>query len=374
MKYLSIIAAISLFLSSCRTNEERTIDSIKSFLTSKIENASGLKIIESSQVDFLYNGQRDSTVVAQYLNVLHEINEMQKAIDNFRTRIADGGQKIWLRTMPQNLKDAYQKIQLQKDKVDNTYFKLTELLDGANNHDQVIVGTWKSEQSAKIFGLKSLIIEFNANEEAYIGFFYFNNKSDSFDITGSIILKKEQTKDFGYITKHYINSKYESPSPDLEDYGIDIVPEDEDPTKTKEERELIKKKKIEEREQFVIQVENELQKSADQINDNTPIIFDKMLMLEGAEYDDFFNIFKTYYVLSVFKENYSTYQLDALKSLMKSSIKEQCRKILRQITASHKSKAELIEIYNYMRFRLEYIYKDLRDDVLFTVTIWPDDL
>lgn len=363
MRKLILFAVTSLFLSSCqfKSLKERKIDSIKSFLTSKIENTSEIEIIETSQADFLYNGIRDSVVIAQYLNVLHDAHEMQKSIDNFKMCVTDEKKRIWLKTMPRNQKNAYQKIQLQYDKAYRTYVDLVDLLGKPRIYSANVDTT-------------ALIAKYYIKGETHIGFFYFHNQLDLSTITGNILLTKDQIEDFSNITKHYIKLKYESPIPNLEDYGFDIVPEDEDPTKTKEERAEIKRKKAEEREKFANQVRDELEKIINQINESAPIPLDDVTVLHEMEYSRWSGGVITYYVLLVNRSDYSDYQWEAMKSFIKGGVVKRCSEMSRRIVASHKSKTELKELLNSIGLFWRYVYKDIKGNILFTIEITPSDL
>lgn len=271
-------------------------------------------------------------------------------------------------------KDAYQKVIEQHDKALHSYWNIISEYD-KNSYK------WDSQINAtetdNIGSLSNhLIIEYKKNTgEKMIGVFYFNNTQSN--IAAAYQFTQEQVK---WISNLYINRKKYNTSfiPNLENEGFDIIQEEEDPTKTKEERTKIKSREIAEKEkrkneELDTQIKNDIHAYINAMNANGSVQVDDITIFQKAAYNS--STISIYYRLNARKSDYSSYQWEAIGDFKKTDIREQCKDVLKYFIGNVTvSRYEVEEAFERIGLKWKYIYKDLHGNTLFTIEITADEL
>lgn len=164
----------------------------------------------------------------------------------------------------------------------------------------------------------------------------------------------------------------------LESLGFDIVPDDEDPTKTKEERQEIKRLAIiaeENRKNREIdtQIIADLKTFIKYWNQDVPKCVDDVTIADKAS----FNSHKiTYnYTLIAQKSDYSSYQWEALKETMEANLLDECQNILVYFqNKGRMSTYDIKQAFERIGLSWDYVYRDINGRHLFTINISADKL
>lgn len=401
MKQIFGVLLTLILLTACQSVDEKRKDSIKDILSKKgVSNS----MIEFLSEDSLMIPLLDSEVMELSIVVLGKINDSQNSIDEFinflqeDTTNEDSSKRIWLKTMTPQQNLAYHKI-LNEEKETGS---LWELLG------KKIM--WKATNSFKD-SPTIITVEYTDNHlldstKKMRGIFYFNDTNRVSVISKYYILTlQEYNQAVGVsIAASKNNSNI---LPKLDNLGYDIVPIDEDPTKTKEERVEIKRiqrekelaeeqrqrdlaeaqrqkelaeaqhKREEEEKKRLKQIDNKIIKDIKTFisywNQGCPTQVDEVTIGVNA----IFRSNKIYYnyKLLVNKGDLSSSQWENIKSTMERNLKSECQNILQYFVNDQKlSIYEIKQAFKRIGLSWSYTYKDIYGRTLFSVIITPEDL
>lgn len=363
------IALSQVVIVSCQSLEEKRLESIKLYLEGET-NPNDIKIISLEDKTPLNKIIQDSLITARFVNLLQNIDDTRKAIDSFKESTADSSKRVWIKTMTKEQKDAYQMFMKFRSKALGSYQNISSY-----NWDSQVNTTGTNNISIPS---NYIITDYKNNRgEKIIEVFYFNGTKNQSDI--SVSYKFTQ----GWIecaSNIYINrnTHYTSPIPSLENEGFDIVPEDEDPTKTKEERAEIKAQEITEKEKrknekLDTQIKNDIRAYINAMNANGSVQVDDITIFQKAAYNS--STISIYYRLNVKKSDYSSYQWEAMGDFKKTDIREQCKDVLKYFIGNVSvSRYEVEKAFERIGLKWKYIYKDIYGNTLFTIEITADEL
>lgn len=208
---------ISLILSACSTSEEKRMEAIQSLLSEEIEKTAHIEILDISY-DSVYSNQLNINTLNGIQEIILLRDSIVQELNNFKTQYADENCRVWLKDTSNDLRTSFESI---GNKTDHMYSLINELSIKCNSDSRI-------GQSQT-----SVVVKYKSNGKIRYGLFIF---SDNETITEYKILSLEEYSSI----EEFINyAKIDATKyiPIFENLGVDIVPEDEDPTKTREERE-----------------------------------------------------------------------------------------------------------------------------------------
>lgn len=223
IKPVFLIASILITLYACSSPDTQRKEAIKTLLTSKVENWVDCEMLNESY-DSIYSTERN----IDYINTIQDLiilrDSTLQMLKHFKSKHTDTNSRIWLKNINGEARLAYDSILTIEERMS------TMISDFALNLN-----------SDKMIGkpYQSIVLKFTANDIPQYGLFVFNEKNE---ITRYKIFSEREYN----AINDFINVARENAIkyiPNFEDFGIDIVPEDEDPSKNKAEREQIKAEK-----------------------------------------------------------------------------------------------------------------------------------
>lgn len=153
-----------------------------------------------------------------------------------------------------------------------------------------------------------------------------------------------------------------------------MVPKDEDPTKTRKEREEIKMRQrlLEENHKIDSEITAGIRKFVNNMNKGGATQVDEMTTFVKSSLNGY--TINVYYNLYADKSEYSSYQWQAFGSMMEQTLKEQCQNVIQYFVNNDTPKYKVKEAFNRLGVKWKYLYRDYYGRNLFTVTITSDDL
>ena len=220
--YLTLIFLI-LFLSSC--------DNRLFIATSFVEDSLELQDIDVLSTDFssISIPIHDSNALKKLLEFLKLKEEYETTLSNYIKTHFSEQKRVWMRTMTKEQLATYKKLQKQYWKLESN--SLPSIFYQALLDKEKYASVWIKYKKENSDSIK-------------YGVFYFNEKGEiknhiifNEDTYSAIKGQAETYKKIGVVPRYT--------APSFDSFGLDIVPEDEDPSKTREERIAIKEKETE---------------------------------------------------------------------------------------------------------------------------------
>lgn len=212
-KYSIIIILLELLLSSCSTPEEQRLNAINSLLSDTIEREKSIKIIKVDY-DSIYSTQRN----IEHINTVKEIVLLRDStidlLKEFKTNYTDNNCRVWLKNVNDGINSSLTKIRHNTDKMQSLIVDLASTC----NTDPMIGNPQQS-----------IVLQYKANDVTKYGLFIFTENNDISDFI--TLSEDEYTSINAFLAKAQGNALQYVPT--FEMMGIDIVPEDEDPSKSK---------------------------------------------------------------------------------------------------------------------------------------------
>lgn len=211
---------IALLFSGCSRSEEQRREAIKLLLTEQIEKTPQIEIVNESY-DSVYSTHRNISYLNEIQKIILLRDSLAESLADFKTRHANKENRVWLKTLEGETRYSYKEIGDNEERLCSLVVEMAEKC----NSDTMI---GRPQLSA--------FIKYNSANTTKYGLFIFkgNKKISEY----KIFTEEEYEALNDFITQAQKNAiKY---IPSFESVGIDVVPEDEDPSKTKEERAKIK--------------------------------------------------------------------------------------------------------------------------------------
>lgn len=218
-KIVILLSSMLLFL-ACSTPEERRSNAIKSILSNTIEKTDAIEVINESY-DSIYSTQRNIKHIKKIQEIILLRDSTLQMLTNFKAKYADENNRVWLKNVSNELKDSYEEILKAEARMVSS---INDLATSCNS--DTMIG--KPQQS--------IVLKYKANGTIKYGLFIFNENTE---ISHYKIFSEEE---YSLINNFITIAQKDAIEfiPYFENVNIDIVPEDEDPTKSKEERKRIK--------------------------------------------------------------------------------------------------------------------------------------
>lgn len=351
LKLLIIVLSISCIFVGCKSPMDRRTDAILETLVSK-EDLEDIKLEKIYENDSIFPCAKDTAILNHIQNLYKSTSDLEIAIKEFKSLLPDSTGRIWMKTMTpaqitsfKNYESAYQDASRAR-----WSFPSEEL----SSSDQICV----------IVELKALKGKMT-NE--YLGVFYFGNQTDASNLTKYYLFPMNEAMELCSFYNQLVHY-YELPT--LEKEGIDVVPADEDPSKTPQERVEIKRR--EEYRKIDSEITQGLREFVISMNKGGAIQVDEMTKFVKSSLNGY--TISVYYNLLADKSEYSSYQWEAFGSMMEQSLKEDCQNVLQFFVAKGTPKYKVKEAFNRLGVKWIYVYRDYYGRNLFTVKITPDDL
>lgn len=224
-KYYPLFFLLAFFLSSC----DRRFSIATTFIEDSVEQQN-IDVL-STDFDSIAIPMHDSNTLKRLFDYLYQCKDYTESLSNYKKTHFDGQSKVWMRAMTDKELSTYNKLNNQRRVLE--LYSLWSIFHNALPDKEKHTSIWikyKKENS----------------ETIKYGVFYFNEKGE---IKNHIIFNEDI-----YITTKELVDSYKKRGaapdytiPDFDSIGLDIVPVDEDPTKTKAERKAIKEKEEEEK-------------------------------------------------------------------------------------------------------------------------------
>lgn len=218
-KYYSLFFLLALFLSSC----DRRPHIATSFLEETVE-LQNIDVL-SSDFDSISIPMHDSIALIQLLEFSQLKEEYETALSDYKQKHFAGLNRVWMKTMTKEQLTTYRKLEEQHGEFPNS---LWSIFRNALPNKEKNTSVWLKYKK-------------RGSDSIKYGVFYFNVSGD---INNHIIFNEDAYYDIKELVDTYkklgVAPKYTAPN--FDSIGLDIVPVDEDPTKTKEERKAIKEK------------------------------------------------------------------------------------------------------------------------------------
>lgn len=361
-------------MTSCESSDKKMYNAAVDFITAQnIELDSVNNVNYSDSIVSVFN---DSICIGQGINVWNHLQTLRVALNEFKDLYSDTIPRVWLKTIAGKEKALYDQVQ---NNYSNTFEAYKKLLSTVRNFSD------KTNVALKVMNMS-----YRIGNKYYMGIFYFDINDN---LIKSYLLDESQYEDVkeiitlaqNEVSNSYWGSTKGAWIPNYETAGIDIVPVDEDPTKTKEERAEIKRL-LEEQER--IKIEQEKIKKEKAIDNK--IISDLKSFIRhwnqgGAKQVDYMTIaerasFKNpniyyYFKMIVDKDEFSDYQWRAMESTMNSNLKDECNNVLQYfVTNGGLSRYEVKDAFKRIGLNWTYTYKDMYGRTLMTINITADDL
>lgn len=342
-------------ISGCNSPLDKRTNAIMETLTSKKE-LEDIKLVRIYENDSVFPCAKDTLVINLIKNLQQSVFNLENTIKEFKSLLPANTDRIWVKTMTPDQTASYKNYEyayLQASKaMEALLYKRNSNSD--ENHSIVSIEESKGKTS-----------------NDYLGIFYFGDQSDPFKVTKYYLFPMEEAT---ALSSLYTQSAQNGQLPTLYKEGIDVVPVDEDPTKTIEERAEIKKrqKQLEENKKIDSEIIQGLKEFVNNMNKGGSVQIDEMTTFVKSSLNG--NTISAYYNLIADKNEYSSYQWQAFGSMMEQSLKEQCQNVLQYFVANGRPKYKVKEAFNRLGVKWKYVYRDYYGRNLFTITITPEDL
>ena len=353
----------STILTSCQSSMEERIENIKGTLVKK-KNIGEITYIETYENDSIFLWSKDTLAMEGIKKYHKSAYELENSIKEFKSLLRDSTNRIWRKTFTPEQKDSYLKY-------NNEQMKASSALNDLGLYSLSFIPDSITKNHCTHVRIKTLIG--NTTKE-YLGVFYFNNPSQPNEVSTYYLISMEEVSQ---LPTWYAKSIQDRSIPTLEKLGIDVVPEDEDPTKTPEEREKIKfqqakQRRIEEEKKIEAEIISGIREFVKSMNKGGSTRVDEMTTFIKSSLTG--NTINIYYNILANKNDYSDYQWEAYGSMMEQSLKEQCQNVLQYFVNNGPSRYEVKNAFNRLGIRWNYIYRDYTGRHLFTVAIDANDL
>lgn len=388
-KYILPIVSL-LFLFSCkiRAPKDIRIEEVNDYLCIENDKSSQSDIVEIIE----YNYVDDSKIIEKLTlaeDILSKVSFLDKLLLDFKKLYSDDTTRIWLKTILEHHKEEYDSICKLREVVSNLYLRLY-MMDIDSKKDS------------------TMSVTYSKNDSVYIGIFCFD-LDDKISST-KILNKATYTQLKNILDKSKNNSSVSLPS--FEGIGLDIVPIDEDPTMTKEERDSLKKearqrqieKERKEKEARDAIRQEELQKKLEKERKEREIAEKKRLKqyesdinrilkdyvfvanLQSATSVDLATVFdrasfngrtlSKYYVFAASKNEYTSSQWKTvLSARTEKIIIPECADMVSIIVEqTNASRSDIIQAMKNMGIKWKYYFRDYNERPLPAVIVTPDDL
>lgn len=235
-KLYPLFILLTLFLSSCKDLNDKRLDAVKERIA-KYSTQENITVLSTDFKSLAIPFHNHAVIEAVSKNA-RQLEVYKKNISAYKQKNFAEQDRVWIKDMTEQQITSYEKLMDEYDKL-RGYFEhdLREYYSYSyRDHYN------RDKEKNTSFWIKYK--EENSDSIKY-GVFYFDSKKQTV-ITRHIIFD-EQTYKFTTklmdISKAQVGAGYLVPS-----VNLDVVPEDEDPSKTKEERKAIKEKERQEAE------------------------------------------------------------------------------------------------------------------------------
>ena len=234
-KFYPLFILLALLLSSCKDLNDKRLDSVKERIAtySTQENITVLSTdFKSLAIPF-----HNHAVIEAVSKNARQLEIYKKNISAYKQKNFAEQDRVWIKDMTEEQITSYKKIMAEYEKLHDYFeYELKKYYSYSNHYNP-------EKDKNTSFWIK---YKEESSESIKYGVFYFDSKKQTV-ITRHIIFD-EQTYKFTTklmdIAMAKVKAGYLVPS-----VNLDVVPEDEDPSKTKEERAAIKMKEKQEKEE-----------------------------------------------------------------------------------------------------------------------------
>lgn len=353
-KALFFLFSFPCILYGCKSPMDKNADSIVETLEQK-ENLRDIKLVEIYEDDSLFPYAKDTLVINSTLCLHKSMFDLENKIKEFKSKISGKTNRIWIKTMTPEQAESYENYERAQLKASKAMRAFLSLRNSSTNNKYTLVN------------IKALQGKTTDN---YLGIFYFGNQTDPNTVSRHYLIPMSEAI--------LLSSLYSQSSngylPSLEKAGIDVVPADEDPTKTREERAMIKaqQKQLAENKKIDLEITTGIREFVNNMNKGGATQVDEMTTFVKSSLNG--HTINIYYNLIADKNNYTSYQWQAFGSMMEQSLKEECQNVLQHFVTNGTPKYKVKEAFNRVGVKWNYVYRDYYGRNLFTVTITPSDL
>ena len=229
-KFYPLFILLTLFLSSCKNLNDKRLDSVVEYLakSSKQENI----VILSSDFKSLAIPSHSYEVIKEVSEKAVQLEKYKNNISEYKKEYFAEQSRVWMKNMTEQQKISYKNLMVEYDKLE-FYFnsKLPSYYDYKEYYKfntEINTSLWVKYKEGN-------------SETIKYGVFYFNGEPTT--VTGRLLFDEQtynDTKKFMNIAEEKVKAGYLVPT--LDSIGLDVVPADEDPSKTRKERKAIKEK------------------------------------------------------------------------------------------------------------------------------------
>lgn len=320
------------------------------------ESLSDIKLVEIYENDSLFPYTKDTLVVNSTLHLHQSVLDLENKIKEFKLQLSGKTNQIWIKTITPAQAESYEnyeKSQLRAYEAMRAFLSLRNY-STINNYTLVKIEALQGNTTNK-----------------YLGIFYFGNQTDPHSVTKYYLIPMSEAT---LLSSLYSQSSQNGHLPSLEEEGIDVVPADEDPTKTREERAMIKaqQKLLAENKKIDSEITIGIREFVNNMNKGGATQIDEMTTFVKSSLNG--HTINIYYNILADKNDYSSYQWQAFGAMMEQSLKEQCQNVLQYFVSNGTPKYKVKEAFDRLGVKWNYVYRDYYGKKLFTVTITPSDL
>lgn len=378
MKRFLWLILLTICLVSCdyRTREEKQLDEIVNVLKSnnKFKDINRESLIVT---DSLLSCPEDSVRLQYAKTINYAATKQQSLIDSFKNLLPAGIDRIWKKTLSDEQKRALAAYELS----------LTSLGNQLINIPRSSKTSLKDKESV-------YVVKFSSNDttqsDSYVGVFYFISKDNSYEVISYLLFAEKEISMIENICKYA--ERVTSPKwiPTLESNGIDVVPEDEDPTKTRAEREKLKELQREREELERKRKEEIAQRQKNQKNDtyfkkvireyaslsnrSAPYKIDDLTICERTTFQG--GVLENHMIIITQKEELSSSQWERVKSELRSNLRESCQDLFDSWAdaSEGRSRYDVKESLERIGFKFQNVYRDCNGKYLFTTSVSAQEL
>lgn len=236
-KLYPLFILLALFLSSCKDLNDKRLDAAKERIA-KYSTQENITVL-STDFKSLAIPFHEHAVIEEVSKNAKQLEAYKKNLHDYKQKNFAGKNRVWIKDMTEQQIISYKNLM---DEYDKTRYYFENKLRNYYYYDNYYN---PEKEKGNNFWIKYK--EENSDSIKY-GVFYFD-RIEKTVVTRHIIFDEQiynETKKLIDIAKKKERAGYLVPT--LDSIDLDIVPEDEDPSKTKEERVAIKIKEREERE------------------------------------------------------------------------------------------------------------------------------
>lgn len=375
------IVLLSLVTMGCMSEREQQIKKQCKQIERTLKSKEGMSDIEIVNIDFadsILPCASNISVVRHTLLLSQAINDLQKSISNFKALLAFGESQIWIKTMTPEQLSKYNDYQ-------STYKRASDIQNKLKKESR----NWRPRKNDNTLADIYIVAEFNATKDdqpqSYVGVFYYTYRNNDYDYNPYDFKSYNlfSKNDASIIKSTFLNMYAGKPLPSLEGEKIDVVPADEDPSMSLEERRHLRaqrqtQKEHEERLKRVAEnkirdektestIKNGIRDYVKNMNRGGRTHVDEMTTFIKASFDG--QTINMYYTIHANKSDYSSYQWEALKSSMEESIKSQCQNVFDYFVSHGIERQEVKGAFDRLRLNWQYIYRDYNGNHIFTIPI-----